>query len=190
MTLFAPARVARIAIFAASCSFSAFSAPAVIDAPGVPNFHKINEQVYRGAQPTPEGFSSLAKLGVKVVVDLRGKDEHREVEREIVEADGMKYVNLPMKGMATPADEQVAKVMLLLEDSAAGPVFVHCQRGADRTGAVMAIYRIQHDHWSNSDALKEAKSFGMSPFQRAIEHYVLRFQPSQLSAWIVAPALQ
>jgi protein-tyrosine phosphatase len=108
----------------------------------------------------------------------------------MVEADGMKYVHLPMKGMATPADEEVAKALVLLQDSSAGPVFVHCQRGADRTGAVMAIYRIEHDRWSNSDALKEAKAFGMSPFQRAIEHYVLRFQPTQLSAWIVAPTLQ
>ncbi|MBV8846803.1 MAG: tyrosine-protein phosphatase [Bryobacterales bacterium] len=189
MKLFPCARVASIATFVVSFSFPVFSASSV-EAPGVTNFHQINDRVYRGAQPTAEGFASLAKLGVKTIVDLRGKDERREVERQIVEADGMKYVNLPMKGMTTPADEQVAKALALLEDSSAGPVFVHCQRGADRTGAVMAIYRIEHDHWSNSDALKEAKSFGMSPFQRAIEHYVLRFQPAQLSAWIVAPTIQ
>jgi hypothetical protein len=38
---------------------------------GVPNFHQVSERIYRGAQPTTEGFQELAKMGIKTVVDLR-----------------------------------------------------------------------------------------------------------------------
>jgi protein tyrosine/serine phosphatase len=159
------------------------------EAPGVPNFHQLNDQVYRGAQPTDEGFVSLAKLGIKTVIDLRGTDGHSpRAEQQAVEANGMHYVSFPMHGMATPSDEEVAKILATLQDATAGPVFVHCMRGADRTGAVMAVYRMVHDQWTNAQALKEAKDFGMSGFQRAIQHYITRFQASQLAAFS-APAV-
>ena len=89
----------------------------------------------------------------------------------------MQYVSVPMKGMETPSTESVTRVLSLLEDSTTGPVFVHCRRGADRTGGVIACYRIEHDHWSNSHALAEARSMGMSWFELAIQHYVLSYQP-------------
>src|SRR5690348_14387841 len=108
------------------------------DLPGVHNFHQVNAHVFRGAQPTDEGFQSLAKLGIKVVVDLQEPDSRGTAEAKTVTADGMKYISVPMQGMATPSDTSVFKVLGLLEDSSVGPVFVHCHRGADRTGAVIA----------------------------------------------------
>src|ERR1039457_2783323 len=64
-------------------------------APGVPNFHQVNERIYRGAQPNGEGWDSLAKLGVKTVIDLRPESEHScKAEKGAVEAAGMHYVNL------------------------------------------------------------------------------------------------
>ena len=42
-----------------------------VTAPGVPNFHKVNDGLYRGGQPSRQGFESLAKLGIKTVLDLR-----------------------------------------------------------------------------------------------------------------------
>ena len=53
----------------------------------------------------------------------------------------------------------------LLNDNSAWPVFVHCRRGADRTGTAIACYRIEHDHWTNQQALAEAKTFGMSSME-------------------------
>ncbi len=94
-----------------------------------------------------------------------------------MKAAGMQYVSVPMRGMETPSDASVSKVLNLLDDASAGPVFVHCMRGADRTGAVIACYRINHDHWDNQKALAEARTNGMSMFERAIQHYVLRYQP-------------
>lgn len=146
-------------------------------APGVPNFHQVNELIYRGGQPTEHGWSSLAGLGVKTVVDLRREDEHSaRAERKAVEAAGMRYINVPMNGVVAPPDEKIAKTLALLESSSEGPVFVHCKRGADRTGTVIACYRIRHDHWDNPKALKEAKSFGMSWTQIGMKRYIESFR--------------
>ena len=149
---------------------------------GVPNFQKVDDHVYRGAQPTEQGFKSLAKLGVQIVVDLRESGKRSRVEEKIVRAFGMEYVTVPMHGMQTPSNDKVAKVLALLEDTSTGPVFVHCQHGSDRTGAVIACYRIEHDRWNNDAALREAKSLGMSFFERAIQRYVREFQPRTLDA--------
>ena len=142
---------------------------------GLPNFHEVDDHVYRGAQPTPEGFRNLADLGVKTVVDLRGPEHSEAAEKKIVEADGMRYVSIPMRGMATPTDKQISDALKLMNDPASGPVFVHCRRGADRTGAVIACYRISHDHWDSARAQDEANNFGMNYFERAIRRYVARY---------------
>ncbi|HUB34921.1 MAG TPA: tyrosine-protein phosphatase [Bryobacteraceae bacterium] len=141
---------------------------------GVPNFHVVNDHVYRGAQPSAEGFQSLAKLGVKTVIDLRA-DETALAEKAQVEGAGMHFINIPMHGMQAPSDTAIKQALALFESS--GPVFVHCKRGADRTGTVVACYRITHDHWDNHKALDEARSFGMSWVQRSMHHYVLHYRP-------------
>src|SRR5579864_2749919 len=155
---------------------------------GVTNFQKVDDHVYRGAQPTEQGFKSLAKLGIKTVVDLREPGDRSRVEEKIVRAAGMEYVSVPMYGMETPSNDKVIKVLALLEDTSTGPVFVHCKRGADRTGAVIACYRMEHDRWKNDQALTEAKSLGMSFFERAIQRYVREFQPRTLDASITMDA--
>ena len=80
----------------------------------------------------------------------------------------MRFVSIPMKGIGAPTQEQVSKVLSVLEDSDSWPVFVHCRRGSDRTGTVLACYRISHDHWKNQKALEEAKTYGLSSFERAM----------------------
>ena len=151
----------------------------------LPNFQKVDERVYRGAQPTDDGFKDLASLGIKTVVDLRLIGEHSQADEEkIVKALGMRYVSIPMKGMSTPKDDQIKAVLALFND--ANPVFVHCRRGADRTGTVIAAYRISHDGWANGKALTEAKSYGMSFFEQAMQRYVMAYKPSDLSLGISA----
>jgi uncharacterized protein (TIGR01244 family) len=170
--------------FARSSRRSAMLAPVLLfvaaafaqDPAGIANFHKVNDKVYRGAQPTVQGFQNLAKMGVKTVIDLRQTDGRSAEEKRAVEAAGMRYVNIPMYGMQTPNHADVAKALALFEDSTAGPVFVHCKRGADRTGTVVACYRISHDHWDNKKALGEAKSNGMAWIQKAMQHYVMNYK--------------
>jgi len=149
-------------------------------APGIPNFHQVDESIYRGGQPTAQGFISLDRLGVKTVIDLRPDGEHSvKAERQVMAAAGMHYVNVPMNSLATPSDEKISTVLALLKSPDAGPVFVHCRRGADRTGTVIACYRIEHDRWRNQIALKEAESYGMSWMEIGMKRYVLKFSASR-----------
>jgi len=156
----------------AALSISVWAAGAAV---GVPNFHQVNERIYRGAQPKGKDWDSLAMLGIKTVIDLRQEDEHSsEAEKLAVEAAGMHYANVPLSDLWAPSNQQISKVLALVNTSAS-PVFVHCRRGSDRTGTVIACYRIIHDGWSNRRALREAASYGMSWFEFGMQRYVLAF---------------
>jgi protein tyrosine phosphatase (PTP) superfamily phosphohydrolase (DUF442 family) len=159
--------------FLAIAGTAAFGAATAV--PGINNFYQVNQQVYRGAQPTSEGIRYIGKLGVKVVLDLRGHDSRSVSEERLVRAAGMRYINVPMTGFTPPTQAEIAKILALLEDPAAGPVFVHCRRGADRTGAVIAAYRIDHDKWDNARALQEAMSDGMSWLEFPRQKYIQNF---------------
>lgn len=161
------------AVLALSLSLVGLPAASLPNVPGLENFHQVDEHVYRGAQPHGQAFSSLAKIGIKTVVDLRGEKS----EQNAVEHAGMHYVRLPWRGFKAPDEAQMQTVLSLLNDSSAWPVFVHCRRGADRTGTAIACYRIMHDHWTNQQALTEAKTFGMSSMEIAMQHFILRFSP-------------
>jgi len=166
-------RPATLVCFAISLSLSAYAD----SSENLRNFQKVNDHLYRGAQPTAAGFKDLAQRGIKTVIDLRSIGEHSQADEEkIVTELGMRYISIPMHGFSTPDGAQMATIQALLVDAANGPVFVHCKRGADRTGAVVAAYRISHDGWENKKALHEAKSLGMSPFERAIQHYVSTYK--------------
>lgn len=155
---------------------------------GVGNFHKVDDQVYRGAQPTAGGFRSLAKLGIKIVVDLREVGDRSRSEEKAVTADGMRYVPIPMNGMHAPSGAAVARALDLLEDRSIGPVFVHCRRGADRTGSVIACYRVEHDHWQNDKALAEARSLGMSWMEKGMQHFIVTYMPRSVGVPAAAEA--
>jgi uncharacterized protein (TIGR01244 family) len=146
------------------------------DAPGVPNFHQVNEHLYRGGQPADDGWSSLAKLGVKTVIDLRPASEHSIAkEARAVEAAGMVYVSQPMAGLAAPTNEEIRKILALLDSSEQWPIFVHCRRGADRTGTVIACYRIAHNQLANEEALREARWYGLSRLEVGMKHFIQNF---------------
>ena len=152
-----------------------------VKAPGVPNFHEVNAHVYRGGQPVNVGWNSLAHLGIKLVIDLRPSTEHPiQAEEQAVEGAGMHYVNVPMRGLGAPAAESVLKVLTLMLSESSGPVFVHCRRGSDRTGTVVACYRILHDHWENRKALQEARSYGMLMLERGMMRFIENFTPPQV----------
>jgi tyrosine-protein phosphatase SIW14 len=68
--------------------------------------------------------------------------------------------------------------LILLNPSS--KIYVHCLRGKDRTGTVVACYRIQHDGWDNERALAEAKGYGMSRLEVAMQSYILHFTPLAL----------
>ncbi len=138
--------------------------------PSLPHFFKVDERLYRGAQPTDEGFRELARLGVKTIVDLRVEDaDGRRDEQRLVESLGMRWVHLPMRMYWRPSDEQAMAFLQLFQEAEGQPVFIHCRAGEDRTGAMVALYRIVERHWNPEAAYAEARTLGMTgwnPFMR------------------------
>jgi tyrosine-protein phosphatase SIW14 len=143
-------------------------------AQGLANFHQVNEHIYRGGQPSAAGLEALHAMGVKTVLDLRSRsDGHGASEQRMLESQGITYVNIAMPALGAPTPESISRALNLLLSDKAWPVFVHCQRGADRTGTVVACLRISNDCWTNGRALEEAERFGLATFQTGKKHFIL-----------------
>ena len=151
------------------CWLAAQQAPAIL------KFEQVNEHLYRGGQPAGDSFQALAKLGVKTVIDLREAEHQYDAERRKVESLGMQFVSVPMT-MHAPTDDQVSKVLGLIENKSMWPVFIHCQGGRDRTSTVIACYRIAHDGWSNRKAFEEAERKGISKLDVGLRRYILQYR--------------
>jgi len=142
---------------------------------GIANFGKVNDSLYRGGQPDLQAMQQLKALGVKSVINLRMTNDVWKGEQAAATAGSMAYTNLPLDALSAPTDAQVTRVLAAISNMPK-PVFVHCQYGCDRTGTIIACYRIQQDHWANSSALKEAEVYGISPFEVGMRSYILHFQ--------------
>ena len=138
----------------------------------LPNFHQVNEHLSRGAQPLKNGLQRLAALRIKTIINLRGADEGTRSEETEARAAGLRYFNVPMRDLSRPTDEQVERVLSIINDSQNWPVFVHCNHGRDRTGVIIACYRISHDGWTSEKAKAEAKHYGMSWVQFGMKDYI------------------
>ncbi len=142
--------------------------------PALPNFHRVNETLYRGAQPTAEGIAQLRRLGVRTVINLR-KPEEALAERPLVEQQGMNFVSEPLPFFNPPGLEAMRRIQSVLLDPVRQPVFVHCRRGTERTGEVIAVYRVSVEGWSTARALREARSCGLRWWQIRMRRYIGKF---------------
>lgn len=135
----------------------------------ISNFGKINDNFYRGAQPSRRDISDLAGLGVKAVIDLQ--EDGEAGERQAVEAAGMRYYRIGMSDNSWPSMEKAEQFLKLVNDPANQPVFIHCHGGRHRAGAMTAIYRITHDKWTADQAFAEMRRY---EFERGFGHGALK----------------
>jgi tyrosine-protein phosphatase SIW14 len=133
-------------------------------AKGIPNFGKVTPNLFRGGLPNNEGMEALQKLGVNVVVDMRGNNKDEEAEATKL---GMQYVPIPSH-CPFPKDETFAKFLKVMEENPGKKVFVHCRLGDDRTGMAVAAYRMANEGWSADEAMKEMKEFGFTTFHHSM----------------------
>jgi len=146
---------------------------------GVENAGQISDMLYRGAQPSANGLGALKKLGVTTIVNLREQGRETEWERNLATSLGLHYVNIPIQGWRPPSDAQVAEFLKLFRDVPGQRVFVHCHYGEDRTGVMVAAYRIAMQNWTADQALREMNSFGFHyNLYRTMKAYVRNFPTS------------
>jgi len=138
----------------------------------LPNFQTVTGNLYRGGQPNVGGLEKLKALGVKTVVNLRGEDEHARAEGEEARRLGLRYYGISLPGFAKPKDEEVKRVLDIINTPENQPVFVHCHHGKDRTGTIIACYRISHDGWNAEQAKQEARRYGLSWTEIGMKHYI------------------
>lgn len=164
----------RVALAQSASSAKAAHAPARrTTVVGISNFAVVTPRLYRGGQPTRAGFENLKHMGIDIVVDVRlsGRDH----EREVVTKAGMQFVGLPWHCLY-PRDEIFARFLALLRENPKKKVFVHCRYGDDRTGMMIAAYRMAVEGWTYQEARQEMNKFGFHHYVcAALVRYEKRF---------------
>jgi len=117
---------------------------------GVPNGYQVSDTLWRSAQPTAAGFRRLKAEGVKTVVNLRAF--HSDLDE--LKGIDLRYLPIPVKTWH-PEEEAAVRFLREVTNPGNAPLLVHCQHGADRTGVMVALYRVAVQGWSKEKALKE-----------------------------------
>jgi protein tyrosine/serine phosphatase len=126
---------------------------------GLPEtFQQVASGIFRSAQPTPEALRIAKARGIRTLLVLR--TEVPESERDAAAGLGLDVVHVPMSGESLPSLEQVDRALEAIVDPARRPVLVHCAHGEERTGAVVAAYRVVVEGWTPDAAEREARSLG------------------------------
>ena len=137
----------------------------------LPRLKQVNERLYRGAQPRDGGLSRLRDLGINTVINLRGASARTRAQEAEARALGLNYFNVALPNWGRPQDARVRRILEIVAAPENGRVFIHCRSGVDRTGMIVAIYRMTHDGWSANDALAEADRNGMRRTQFWMRDY-------------------
>ena len=153
----------------------------------LPNFHKVSERLFRGAQPKRDGIRRLSHLGINTIINLRDDDERSRAEEKEARAAGLRYFNVPLDRLGRPTDEVVDRILALIYSPENQTIFVHCHKGADRTGTVIAIYRIEHDGWTSEQAKEEANRYGMGLWQRGMKDYIRDYYQRRPKRTVLSP---
>ena len=142
-----------------------------IEKDGAPNLNRVAPNFYRSAQPTADGFIVLAKApGIKTVVSLRAF--HSDLD--LLAGTGIELVRIPVHPWNIETEDIVLALAAIRRAEAFGPVLLHCQHGADRTGLITALYRILYQDWTKEAALDEMRhgNFGYHAIWGNIPYYV------------------
>ncbi len=135
-----------------------------VDLAGVPNLFKVSDSLYRSGQPTAEGMRNLRKLGIVTIVNLRSFHS----DRDEIGTTGLAYEHIYMKHWH-PERKEAVRFLQVVTDPKQTPVLVHCWHGSDRTGMMVAVYRIAVQGWSKEEAIREMTTGGFG-FNRIWEN--------------------
>jgi protein tyrosine phosphatase (PTP) superfamily phosphohydrolase (DUF442 family) len=117
------------------------------------NLYEITPGLYRSAQPEQSDIPRLQALGIRTIISFRAF--HRD--EDLLQIPGVKLVRIPMKTWRIGNKHIVAALRAIEAARNDGPVLIHCQHGADRTGVVSAMYRIIEQGWTREQASRELR---------------------------------
>ncbi len=140
-----------------------------VELAGAENVFKVNDRLYRGAQPNHGAMGELEELGITTIVNLRRfHDDEDLIEDRPIKQHRIKINTWELN------DEQVIAFLKLASDPANHPIYVHCMHGADRTGTMCAMYRVVLDGWTKQEAIREMTDggFGFHPTWTNLTRYV------------------
>ena len=141
----------------------------IVSNPGLPNAYQVSPWLYRGGQPTRQGYEELVKMGIKTVINLRVTPQNKQL-----------IAGLPLTVYQVPINpvmlntESVDEVLKLLSNPANYPIYIHCRYGSDRTGTMVALYRMTVEDWPREHAIQEMTSphFGFHKIFTNLLRYV------------------
>jgi hypothetical protein len=156
--------------------------------PGVPNIYRVNATLYRSAQPTKDGFIFLNHqrslreddLPIKTVLSLRTSDDDK---RLMPAGSALRREQIYFKPWH-PENEDVVKFLRIVTTPSLQPVLVHCLHGSDRTGTMIAVYRIVVEGWSKDQAIREMLDggYGFHPLWQNLVRYIEGLNISMIKA--------
>lgn len=123
----------------------------------VKNFGRVNDQLFRGAQPRVIDYKELAEMGIKTILDLR--DDAEKFAADGAEKAGLKYINIRLNAKRPPTRKESEEFLRIVREEANGPVYVHCAGGRHRTGVLVAVYRMEIDGWDAQKAFDEMLNY-------------------------------
>ena len=120
------------------------------------NFYKINDSLYRSNQPSKKAFKELEIYGFKTIINFRRFINDNRKARDTK----LKLVHLPLQ-TAKVTETDIIEALTIIKESQK-PILIHCWHGSDRTGVVIASYRIVFENWTKEKAIAEfrKKEFG------------------------------
>lgn len=142
----------------------------------IPNLSVVSPSLIRGSQPSVPSLSLLKTAGVKTIINLRNEPILIAQEASAAKRAGIDYVNIPMALFDTPTRQQFQKFLSIVDNN--GPVFVHCQMGEDRTGTMVAVYRIARQGWDPNRAYQEMTAMGFKSFLGSLSGAVFDYSAS------------
>ena len=154
---------------------------------GVENFWQVTSEFYRAGQPTAHGFRELDDFGIRTVINLR----QTVSDVSLAAGTGITLIRVPMKSryVAENRGARIVKAMRALKAAMEeGPVMVHCHHGSDRTGVIVALWRVLYEGWSRQQALDELISggYGYHPIWANIPRYLRKVDLKDLRARVEA----
>lgn len=158
------------------------------------NFSEVvKDKVYRGGQPTNAQLENLKeKFKIRTIVKLNFKEEEVKGSNEKDEEEKAKYLGIRVVNAQTlpstksirfyksPDDKNIKIAVNALEDKNNWPIYVHCSHGQDRTGLVVALFRVMNKneeiHMEINAAGDEMKEHGFHSYLFGLSEYWKRFK--------------